>query len=152
MRPTAMLAIGTVGRRCRPSALAFFMRGEVRLCQTGESTWYGSVQNGIRIARVSLATPEETRVINFPESRALLSKTRRLLISSKRLLKYLNDHDVEPDSRDRLTLEEPNTDAFDRSKNRFDPNEAQGESPKTLGQPEDRETSSVVWDRPRRPR
>jgi hypothetical protein len=53
-------------------------------------------------------------MINYLESRALLSKTRRLLLSSNRLLRYLNDPNSVPNSRDKLPPEAPLVKGADR--------------------------------------
>jgi hypothetical protein len=96
--------------------------------------------------------PLRTAVIDLPESRALLAKTGRLLVSSKRLLKYLNDRDCEPDSPDRLAVEAPSIEVADRFGTISHLEEDQERPPPILVRLEDLEAASAVWNRPRNPR
>jgi hypothetical protein len=91
-------------------------------------------------------------VIDLPESRALLAKTGRLLVSSKRLLKYLSDRDREPHSRDRLAVDAPSIEAADRLGTISHLDEDHERPPPILVRPEDLEAISVAWNRPRHPR
>jgi hypothetical protein len=87
-------------------------------------------------------------VIDIPESRALLAKTRSLLVSSKRLLKYLNDRDCHSD----LPVEAPQIEISERVGTNSNLDGDQDRPAQILSEPDNRQAVSKVWHRPRRPR